>query len=705
MGRLYIAFPHRFARMADDRFAPPLPVVPPETTLPEFTPKAVALGLVLAAVLAAANAYLGLKVGMTVSAAIPAAVISMGVLRLFREHNILENNLVQTSASAGAAVAAGVIFTMPALLLMGFWKDFPFTAVFAMAALGGTLGVLFTVPLRRALLIERPLAFPEGVATGEVLKVGAEGGAGLKGLLGAALAAAAFKLMQTGLRLAAPTAGVGIPAGRAVFGIGTDLGAALLAVGFIVGRTIGWLVAGGGMLAWLVAIPLWMWMADAGEYAAVVGDASGYDAAFAVWAERVRYLGVGAMVVGGLWAIVSLLGPITAGIRSSVATLRAARSGSAPTLLRTERDLPIALVGGGTLALAVPLFVLFQSLIRPEALAVSSGLYGTTLVAVVAFALVAGFLFSSVAAYMAGLVGSSNNPVSGITIATVLSISGLLLVLLGGEIAFAVDVERAAAAASAAVLVGAVVCTAAAIGGDNLQDLKAGQIVGATPWKQQAMLVLGALAGALVMGPVLQLLFQAYGLGDVLPRPGMDPREALQAPQATLMASVARGVLGGQLPWGMIGIGAAIAAAIIALDETVLARREARIAASGARPIGGAFRAPVLAVAVGMYLPLEVSVPILLGGLASHAALSAVRRRGGDEAGAERQGLLLASGLITGEALVGILLAIPFAVYQRTDVLAIPGIPAWVQTVLGLAGAAAFVAWMHRESLRGGQRA
>lgn len=689
--------------MADARTAAPAPVVPPETTLPEFTPKAVVLGLVLAAVLAAANAYLGLKVGMTVSAAIPAAVLSMGVLRLFRQHNILENNLVQTSASAGAAVAAGVIFTMPALLLMGFWRDFPFTAVFAMAALGGTLGVLFTIPLRRALLIERPLAFPEGVATGEVLKVGAEGGAGLRGLLVAALAAAAFKLSQTGLRLAAPTAGIGLPAGRAVFGIGTDLGVALLAVGFIVGRTIGLLVAGGGMIAWLVAIPLWMWWADPGEYAAVVGDTSGYDAAFAVWAARVRYLGVGAMVVGGLWAIVSLVGPITAGLKSSMATLRAARSGSPPALLRTERDLPIAYVGGGALALAVPLFVLFQTLIRPEALAVSPGLYWTTIAAVVAFALVAGFLFSSVAAYMAGLVGSSNNPVSGITIATVLSISGLLLVLLGGEIAFAVDVERAAAAASAAVLVGAVVCTAAAIGGDNLQDLKAGQIVGATPWKQQAMLVLGALAGALVMGPVLQLLFQAYGLGDVLPRPGMDPREALQAPQATLMASVARGVLGGDLPWDMIGLGAALAAAIIALDETVLTRHEAALAARGVRPIGGAFRAPVLAVAVGLYLPLEVSMPILLGGLASHAALSAVRRRGGSEAGAERRGLLLASGLITGEALVGILLAIPFAVYQRTDVLAIPGVPFAVQTALGLAGAAAFVAWMHREALRGGR--
>lgn len=684
--------------------APP-PVVPPETDLPEFTVKAIVLGLVLAAVLGAANAYLGLKVGMTVSASIPAAVVSMGVLRLFKRSNILENNLVQTSASAGAAVAAGIIFTLPALLLMGYWQGFPFGAVLAIAALGGVLGVLFTIPMRRALLIERPLAFPEGVATGEVLKAGEERGAGVQAILVAALAAAAFKVSQTGLKIVAASAGHGFQSGRVVFGIGTDLGVALLAVGYIVGLNIGVLVAGGGALAWLVGIPLWMATASPETYTAVVGDATGYDAAFAVWSAQIRYLGVGAMVVGGLWAIVSLLGPIRDGIRSSVRTLREAReakaSGQAAALMpRTERDVPIVYVLAGALALAVPLFVLFLNLIRQDALGITSGLYWPTIAMAVAFALVAGFLFSSVAGYMAGLVGSSNNPVSGITIATILSISGLLLVVLGSQIDFAVDAAQAAAAAATAVLVGAVVCTAAAIGGDNLQDLKAGQIVGATPWKQQVMLMLGAVAGALVMGPVLQLLFDAYGLGDVLPRPGMDPREALQAPQATLMASVARGVLGGSLPWGMIGIGAAVAVVLIALDETVLARREARLAGQG---IKGAFRAPILAVAVGMYLPLEVTVPILLGGLVTYAVnrtLAARRATEEERSASERRGLLFASGIITGEALVGILLAIPFAVYQSTDVLAVGNVPQGVQTLLGLAGAAGFLFWIYRVAAR-----
>ncbi|MBE2186284.1 MAG: oligopeptide transporter, OPT family [Rhodothermales bacterium] len=680
--------------------APP-PVVPPETDLPEFTVKAIVLGLVLAAVLGAANAYLGLKVGMTVSASIPAAVVSMGVLRLFKTSNILENNLVQTSASAGAAVAAGIIFTLPALLLMGYWQAFPFGAVMAIAALGGVLGVLFTIPMRRALLIERPLTFPEGVATGEVLKAGEERGAGVKAILVAALAAAAFKVSQTGLKIAAASAGYGVQAGRSVFGIGTDLGVALLAVGYIVGLNIGVLVAGGGALAWLVGIPLWMATASPADYAAVVGEATGYDAAFEVWSAQIRYLGVGAMVVGGLWAIVSLLGPIRDGVRSSIRTLREARaaraSGEAAVLApRTERDVPIVYVLGGALALAVPLFVLFFSLIRQDALGITSSLYWPTIAMAVVFSLVAGFLFSSVAGYMAGLVGSSNNPVSGITIATILSISGLLLVVLGSQIDFAVDTAQAAAAAATAVLVGAVVCTAAAIGGDNLQDLKAGQIVGATPWKQQVMLMLGAVAGALVMGPVLQLLFDAYGLGDVLPRPGMDPREALQAPQATLMASVARGVLGGSLPWGMIGIGAVVAVVLIAIDETVLARREARLSAQG---VQGAFRAPILAVAVGMYLPLEVSVPIFLGGLVTYAVNRTLARRQASEAersASERRGLLFASGIITGEALVGILLAIPFAIYQTTDVFAVSGMPGALQTLLGLAGAGAFLAWIYR---------
>ncbi len=669
------------------------PYVPSSTNLPELTPKAIALGVALSAILAGANAYLGLKVGLTVSASIPAAVISMALLRFFRESNILENNLVQTAASAGESVAAGVIFTLPALVLMGYWQGFSFWPVLMIALFGGTLGVLFTIPLRRALIVEQPLAFPEGVATAEVLKAGNEGGAGVKAIALAALAAAFLKLTQTGFKLVAPSAGFGVQTGNVVFGLGTDLGVALLAVGYIIGLNIATVVFSGGVIAWLVAIPLWMATAAPAEYAAIVGDATGYDAAFAVWSARVRYLGVGAMAVGGLWALISLLGPLRDGIKASVAAFKASRHGGMDSIERTERDTPIPIVAGGTVALTIPLFFVLLSLVDQDALGITEGLYLSTIVFALLFALVAGFLFSSVAGYMAGLVGSSNNPISGVTIATVLSISGIFLFLLGSEINFAVDTTQALAAAATAILVGAVVCCAAAIAGDNLQDLKAGQLVGATPWKQQLMQVLGVFGGAVAMAPVLGLLFTAYGLGDVFPRAGMNPAEALAAPQATLMASVARGVLGGELPWNMVIIGGVLAVVVIVLDQALKARKST-------------FRLPVLAVAVGLYLPIEVTTPIFLGGLLAYAVSRSVRRRVTGEAYheaavlSERRGLLFASGLITGEALVGILLAIPFAAYQRQDVLVFTTIPAGAATALGLVAYVVFGAWLYRVAAR-----
>ena len=342
--------------------------------------------------------------------------------------------------------------------------------------------------------------------------------------------------------------------------------------------------------------------------------------------------------------------------------------------------------------LAIPIFIIFLAIINQGELGISGGLYWSTILLGVIFALVAGFLFSSVAGYMAGLVGSSNNPISGVTIATILAISLILLVLLGSQVEF--DGERATAAAATAILVGGVVCCAAAIAGDNMQDLKAGQIVGATPFKQQIMQVVGVVAAAIVIAPILQLLFSAYGLGDVLPRAGMDPGEALKAPQATLMSSVADGVFRQDLPWTMIVIGVIIAIAIIVLDKVLEAR-------------GSEFRTPVLAVAVGIYLPLELTVPIFIGGMVAWWAGRHLTRRydpssqAFDEvaARANRRGLLFASGLITGEALVGILLAIPFAAYQSTTVL-VPGFVtddfAFVANTLGVAGLIFFSVWLYR---------
>lgn len=681
---------HSSAKPGSDE--PVVPFISAGQTLPEITVKAIILGFILSAVLAGANAYLGLKVGLTVSASIPAAVISMAILRMFRESNILENNIVQTSASAGESVAAGVIFTLPALILLEYWHGFPFLPTMAVAAAGGILGVLFTIPLRRALIVEAKLQFPEGVATGEVLKAGTEGGKGAKLIAISGLVAAGLKLAQSGFKVFSTTVAGSVTAGRSVFGMASDISVALLGVGYIVGLNIATLVFAGGLISWFFGIPIYMALADPAELAAIVGDATGYEAAENVWSAKIRYLGVGAMVVGGVWALISLVGPIRNGVRVSLEAFRESRSGKVVSIPRTERDTPINYVAFATIAMAVPIMIVFMFVVNQDALGIGTGLYWGTILFGVLFALTAGFLFSSVAGYMAGLVGSSNNPISGVTIATILTISLILLVLLGQEIDFAVNVAQATAASATAILVGGVVCCAAAIAGDNMQDLKAGQLVGATPYKQQIMQIVGVIAAALTIAPVLDLLFQAYGLGGVLPRAGMDEAEMLQAPQATLMSSVADGVFTMNLPWTMIGIGAIIAVLIIIADKQLEAR-------------GSSFRMPVLAVAVGIYLPVALETPMFIGGLLAYGVGRYYKGRKSElgeeyEAAvtrANRRGLLFASGLITGEALVGIALAIPFAIFESTDVLRL--MPEGMETVSDLLGVAAFVffaAWLYR---------
>ena len=624
----------------------------------ELTFRALVLGVLLAVVLAAANAYLGLKVGMTVSASIPAAVISMAVLKLFRRSCILENNLVQTAASAGEALAAGVIFTLPALILLGHWHGFPFLAVSGIAMLGGLIGVGFSIPLRRVLLAEPELRFPEGVATAEVLQAGHGERGGMRLLVAGAVAAAVIKVCQGGLRVLAGSVGGAVTVRSGVFGMGADLSAALAAVGYIVRLPIAVLMFAGGILAWVIAIPMYTMLHGLPD------GLNGYAGAFEIWHTKIRYLGVGAMVVGGLWSLVALAKPILRGLRTTLS----ARNGDHS---EADRDTPFPILAAGLIVLVVPLVLLYRHVVPAGDLGIDTGTYVKILGVTVLLAYVGGFLFSAVAGYMAGLVGSSNNPVSGVTIATILMTSLILYAILGST-------SAVAAASATAILVGAVVCCAAAISGDNLQDLKAGQLVGATPWRQQLMQVLGVVAGALTIGPVLNLLYQAYGLGSSLPRPGMDPTQALAAPQATLMQTVALGVFERDLEWGMILIGAAIAGVVIIIDEVVKARK-------------AGFRVPVLAVAVGIYLPVELTVPIFLGGLVSHVSSS----------GKGTRGLLFASGLIAGEALAGIALAVPFAIAQNTDVLRIvPEGFAPTAMVLGVLTAATVLFALYRAALQ-----
>ena len=601
--------------------------------------RAVVLSVLLAMVLAAANTYLGLFAGLTIATAIPAAVVSMAVLRVLGGGSILENNIVQTGASAGSSIAAGVIFTLPALVLLGYWQEFRYGWVLAIAGLGGLLGVLFSVPLRRSMIVDNPLPFPEGKAAAEVLKAGENPGPGLR-LLGfsAALGALVKLAAESGLRIIPDNATVAGFLGKYLGYMGTNLSPALLGVGYIIGLNIGIVVLLGSVLSYNIAIPLYHALAPSLDpaLAAQLTGLAAADAASLIRAEKIRFLGVGAMLVGGMWTLFSLRGSLLSGIRSGIA---AARKGTDETVAETERDLPMKWMLIALVLFVIPLLVLYQAIVHDWLVSVPMAL----------IMVVAGFLFASVSAYLAGLVGSSNNPVSGITIATILFASAVLVLLLGAD---------SPIGAVAAIMIGAVVCCAAAVAGDNLQDLKAGYLVGATPWKQQLMLGIGAFSCALVMAPVLNLLAAAYGIG---PATAEHPN-SLNAPQAMLMASVAQGMFGGELPWDMIVSGGVLGALIIAVDAWLKAR-------------GSQFRVPVLAAAIGIYLPLELMVPIFLGGALAHL----VERRHGvgahDEAArdiAHRPGTLFSAGLITGEALMGIAIAVPIVMSGRPDVLALP---------------------------------
>lgn len=626
-----------------------------EKSLPELTFRSILLGILLSVILAGANAYLGLFAGMTVSASIPAAVISMGIFKLLKKSNVLENNIVQTAASAGESLAAGVIFTFPALILMNFWQEYNYLWVTLIAGFGGLLGVLFTIPLRRSLIIEEKLQFPEGVATAEVLETGEKGGQGLKTIIKAATVGAVYKLGAGKLFGLFPEVLEGARSiGSSVAYVGSNLSPALISVGYIVGLNIAILIFLGGAANWLVAIPLISVQAGGCPEGMAAADW-----AYQLWSTKTRYIGVGAMLIGGLWTIFHMRRSLISGVLSGLKAYRQAAPGAA-AIERTEKDMPMKWILILIIASIVPLFLIYQVFVQQ--------LHVSLIMAAVM--LVIGFVFSAVAGYMAGLVGSSNNPISGVTISTVL-VSALLLVFLLGS-----DSVNGPAAA---IIVGSVVCCAAAIAGDNMQDLKAGHILGATPWKQQVMQIVGTLSAALVMAPVLTILLKAYGFeGHASAKEG-----ALAAPQAGLMAAVARGVFDKDLPWTYIAVGFAAAIAIIAADLWLQRQKSP-------------FRMPVLAVAIGIYLPFELSVPIFIGGLLHHAIGKTLKKRKVSiehTEEANRTGLLFASGLITGEALMGIFLAVPVVVLLELYNLPKDSLPLLKMMTFEEGKAAAFSVW------------
>src|SRR5262245_26054175 len=616
----------------------------PSPNPPQLSVRAIILAIVLAAILGAGNAYIGLFAGLTIASAIPAAVVSMGILGALGRGGILENNIVSTGASAGCSIASGLIFTMPALVFLGVWQQFDYWWTLAIGGLGGLLGVLFSVPLRRSLIVEQKMSFPEGQAAAEVLRAGDNPGQGIKVLGGAAAAGGVVKLMEaSGLRIIPDTASWGAYWGKGIAYVGTNLSPALLGVGYIVGANVGAIMLLGGIIAWNIAIPIYaVYFLDGNpELHAAVQGVSAEEAAGAIRGAQIRYLGVGAMLVGGLWTLWTIRRSILSGVQSGLA---ATRANIVAAVLPTERDLPMKYVLGGIVLFTLPLAALYYVIVGQLGVAV----------AMTIIMILAGFVFCSVGAYLAGLVGSSNSPISGITICTILFAAVVLTLMLGRD---------STAGPVATIMIGAVVCCAASIAGDNLQDLKAGHMIGASPWRQQVMIGVGAIATALVMAPTLNLLLEAYGMGPAT----ADHPQALQAAQATLMESVARGMFGGQLPWNMVITGIIVGAGIIVFDEILKRTSKTGI------------RSPVLAAAVGIYLPLELEVPIFLGGLRSWyvqqrllAGSAAATHSPEEIERLNRKGMLFAAGLITGEALVGVLIAIIIVVSQRDDLLALP---------------------------------
>lgn len=606
-----------------------------QTGLPELTLRGMLLGALITVVFTASNVYLGLKVGLTFSSAIPAAVISMAVLRLFSNANILENNMVQTQASA-AGTLSSIIFILPGLVMMGHWQGFPFLQTLGICAAGGMLGVMFSIPLRRVMVVQSALPYPEGVAAAEILRVGsadAEGGEetrrGLRDILFGGTIAAAFSVIASGLKLFAESISLWFTAGASVVRLTMGFSLALVGAGYMIGIVSGIAILIGLVIAWGVAVP---YLTAVTPHAA---DVALSDFANGLWKSQVRFIGAGMIGVAAVWTLATLFKPMLEGVKASLSTLSRRQQGSTE---RTDQDMSPRWIIVISLAMIALLAVVFASFLSEAP--VSPALFIGLIAYAVVFAFIFGFLVAAACGYMAGLIGSSSSPISGIGIVAVILVSVLLLV------SGAVDPLLATPEGSKLAI------AVAAIANDNLQDLKTGQLVGATPWRQQVALLVGCVVGALIIPPVLNLLYNAYGFTGALPRAGMDAAQALAAPQATLMTAIATGIFTRELNWTMLGVGVALGIVLIVIDW-LLARR------------GGVARLPVLAVGIGIYLPPMVSSALFLGAVLGWLIERALRRRalaaGADlEAYADKprqRGILVASGLIVGESLVGVLLA------------------------------------------------
>ncbi len=620
----------------------------------EITVRGLIIGIVITVIFTAANVYFGLKAGITFSTSIPAAVISMAILAAFEDATIQENNIVQTVASAAGTLSA-IIFVLPGLIIVGWWTGFPFWISFFICAAGGVLGVMYTIPLRRALVTDSPLPYPEGVACAEVLKVGSgeEGrdaseavetsGAGLQAVIwGSIVSAVFYVVVQTKLFASDVAQYFHIGDKGSASGYDFSLSFALFAIGHLVGLSVGIAMLVGAFIGWGWAVPHYT------ALHATVGDAA--TVAQAGWSNYVRFVGAGAIGVAAIWTLGTLVKPVVGGLAGARAASKVRAAGRLDTLPRTERDIPIGMVGLVSLLCLVPVAWLFAQFSHSSGL--GSHLILLTLGGVV-FVVIMGFLVSTVCGYMAGLIGSSNSPLSGIGILVVV-VAALLLVL---GVKSLLPESAGQALVAFALFVTSVVFAVASIANNNLQDLKTGQLVDATPSAQQWALVIGVIAGALIIPPVLNLLSNAYGF---LGAPGVDPSRALPAPQAGLISALAQGVIQNNIDWSLIGIGGAIGAACIVFDEFLGKATKS-------------WRLPPLAVGLGIYLPTSTTLMVVVGAIVGWWFNNNADRQASNPEATKQLGVLLSSGLIVGESLLGVVFAAVVAFSGKATPLAMVG--------------------------------
>ncbi|MDU5199181.1 MAG: oligopeptide transporter, OPT family, partial [Veillonella sp.] len=583
------------------------------------------LGALITVIFTASNVYLGLKVGLTFSSSIPAAIISMAILRFFKDSNVLENNMVQTQASAAGTLSA-IIFILPGLLMLGYWNGFPFWQTFLLCACGGSLGVLFTIPLRRAMVVNSDLPYPEGRAAAEILKVGSHNGeqgpqssSGMTDIVSGGFVAGLISLCANGFKVLGDSMSFWIPVGsKGITQIPLGFSTALLGAGYLIGIASGIAILVGVLIAWAGFVPYFtnMFAPDGGATAKF---------AMAIWKSKVRFIGAGAIGIAAIW--------------------------TERELHRMDTDMSTKSVLGVFILILIGLVFTFWDFV--SVVPISAGLMWTLVVVGIVVALLIGFFVAAACGYMAGLIGTSASPISGIGILATI-ISSLVVYFIAAENNLFATQEGVQFATAMAIFMTSVVIAIASISNDNLQDLKTGQLVGATPWRQQIALLLGSVAGAIAIAPVLNLLYQAYGFTGALPRAEMDPNAALSAPQATLMTTIAQGIFNSSMDWDyiLIGVGVGVVAIIVNL---ILKSTTATLTL------------PPLAVGMGIYLPPTLEVPLIIGSFISYFVgrylVARAKMRAGELADydveqSNRRGVLFASGLIVGESLIGVIIAV-----------------------------------------------